>query len=289
MKAFRKILFPTDFSPKANLAFSHAIQIADLSDAEIVVQHVVRDYFQEHSHWATLFDVHELQTCMDGYIEDDLGGLLPKDSGKLRIRSLISKGDPAEEIVAASNVEKADLIVMGSAAGTVTGNVIRMSRRPVVAVSAPMANISEKGLHKPKKILVATDFSNHSRRVIDYAFDLKRIFNAAICLLYVIEPRDAFRWSIQQGHWTHGADKMKEWAGNQLLNLTPDEFLYDPTVMRRVVAGSADQTIPAIARQMGADLTILGIHEQGLVQGLFGTKASRLLPKVETPILTVRI
>jgi Universal stress protein family len=30
------------------------------------------------------------------------------------------------------------------------------------------------------KILVATDFSEHSKRVVEYAFDLKRIFGATM-------------------------------------------------------------------------------------------------------------
>ena len=31
---------------------------------------------------------------------------------------------------------------------------------------------------KIRRILVATDFSEHSKRVVQYAFDLKRIFNS---------------------------------------------------------------------------------------------------------------
>ena len=37
------------------------------------------------------------------------------------------------------------------------------------------------------KILVATDFSTHSKRIVEYAFDLKRVFNASIYMLYVVE------------------------------------------------------------------------------------------------------
>ena len=41
-------------------------------------------------------------------------------------------------------------------------------------------------------ILVATDFSEHSKRVVQYAFDLKRIFDASLYMLYVIETGHAF-------------------------------------------------------------------------------------------------
>ena len=71
MLAFKKILFPTDFSTTAGKALAHAIRLADFDGGEVIVQHVVGNYFVKHPHWATLFDVHELQKYMDGYIDAD--------------------------------------------------------------------------------------------------------------------------------------------------------------------------------------------------------------------------
>ena len=74
--------------------------------------------------------------------------------------------------------------------------------------------------------------------MVEYAFDLKRIFDATIYMLYVIETSHAIDWAIRQGHFVHAMDKMCEWAGYQLVNLTPDEFMKDPTVIRLVKAGT---------------------------------------------------
>jgi nucleotide-binding universal stress UspA family protein len=41
MVAFKKILFPTDFSPNADRALAHAIRLADFDGGEVIVQHVV--------------------------------------------------------------------------------------------------------------------------------------------------------------------------------------------------------------------------------------------------------
>jgi nucleotide-binding universal stress UspA family protein len=100
MVAFKKILFPTDFSPNADKALRHAIRLADIDDGEVIVQHVVGNYFDKHPHWATLFDIHELQKFMDGYVTAHMADILPKDSGDVRVRTLISKGKPADEIAA---------------------------------------------------------------------------------------------------------------------------------------------------------------------------------------------
>jgi nucleotide-binding universal stress UspA family protein len=136
MVAFKKILFPTDFSANADKALAHAIRLADFDNGEVIVQHVVGNYFEKHPHWATLFDVHELQKFMDGYVTAQMAKVVPKNSGKVRIRTLISKGKPADEIAAAADREAVDLVVMGSAKGVVTNKVIRMTGRPVLAVSA---------------------------------------------------------------------------------------------------------------------------------------------------------
>ena len=172
MVAFKKILFPTDFSPNANRALAHAIRLADFDNGEVIVQHVIGDYFERHKHWATLFDVHELQKYMDGYVAAQMGQILPKDAGTVRIRPLISKGKPADAIAAVADAEMVDLVVMGSAKGVITNKVIRMTTRPVMAVSANHPKAEAPRSKTGIKIVVATDFSEHSKRVIQYAFDL---------------------------------------------------------------------------------------------------------------------
>jgi nucleotide-binding universal stress UspA family protein len=290
MVAFKKILFPTDFSPNADRALAHAIRLADFDGGEVIVQHVVSNYFEKHPHWATLFDLREMQKYMGGYVDSHMKNILPGETGGVRIRTEISKGKPAEEIAALAERELVDLVVMGSAKGVVTNKVIRMTNRPVLAVSAAHPNPDEVGLHKVTKILVATDFSVHSRRVIEYAFDLKRIFDATIYMLYVIETSHAIEWAIRQSHFTHAWDKMREWAGNQLVNLTPDEYINDPSVIRLVEQGSPGDTIADVAYEVGADLTILGTHEYGVVhKHLIGTTTDKLLSKTSTPILTVKL
>jgi nucleotide-binding universal stress UspA family protein len=290
MVTFKKILFPTDFSANADKALAHAIRLANFDDGEVIVQHVVDNYFEKHPHWATLFDIHEMQKFMDGYISAHMAKILPAGAGGVLVRPLISKGKPADEITEVADREKVDLVVMGSAKGVVTNKVIRMTNRPVLAVSATQPDVTDAGLCKLTKILVATDFSEHSRRVVQYAFDLKRIFDASIYMLYVIETTHAIEWAIRQGHFIKSMEKMRQWAGNQLVNLTPDEYVKDPNVIRLVEAGSPGDVIADVALEVGADLTILGTHEYGTIhKHLIGTTTDKLLTKTSTAVLTVKL
>lgn len=290
MAAFKKILFPTDFSPNADKALTHAIRLADFDCGEVIVQHVVGNYFEKHPHWATLFDLHELHKCMDGYVDTHMAAILPKGTVNVRVRTVISKGKPADEISELAEREMVDLVVMGSAKGVVTNKVIRLTNRPVMAVSAGQSKKDNSVLHKIDKILVATDFSNHSKKVVQYAFELKRAFDAAIYMLYVIETTGAIEFAIRQTHFVDTIEKMRKWAGNQLVNLTPDEFINDPTVFRLVETGAPGEIIADVASEVGADLTILGTHEYGTVhQHLLGTTTDKLLTRISTPVLTLKL
>jgi nucleotide-binding universal stress UspA family protein len=290
MVPFKKILFPTDFSPNADNALAHAIRLADFGDGEVIVQHVVGDYFERHPHWATLFDVHEMQKQMDRYVEAHMWKILPKEARRVRVRTEISKGKPARAIAALAEEEFVDLVVMGSAKGVVTNKVIRLTKRPVLAVSSNRLNNGEAGLSRLTNILVATDFSEHSKRVVQYAFDLKRIFDASLYMVYVIETGHAIEWALRQGHFLNGTKKMADWANHQLLSMTPDEFVQDPRVIRLVEAGSPGNVIADIAKAVEADVTIVGTHTYSAVQKhLLGTTTDRLLARISTPVLTVKL
>jgi nucleotide-binding universal stress UspA family protein len=285
MVELKKILFPTDFSANSTHALLQAQRLTRF-DGELIVQHVVSNYFDRHPHWTTIFDVHELQKHMDFFIEEEMARTLPALDGSLRIRRVISKGKPAEEIAALAEREVVDMIVMGSAKGVVTNKVIRMTNRPVLAISGSLDLLHDR----PRRILVATDFSDHSKKIVRYAFELKETFGASIYLLYVIETTKAIEFALKQGHLLNAQERMKEWALNQLVNLIPDEAMTDSRVVTIVEAGSPSEMIVRVADEIGADLTILGTHEYGVVQRhLLGTTTDKLLSTLATPLLTVKL
>jgi nucleotide-binding universal stress UspA family protein len=282
MVGFRKILFPTDFSPNAARALFHASRLADVIGGEVIVQHVVSSYFSKHPHVTALFDIHEHQKFLDLYAEMNVAAILPK-----RIRTVISEGKTAEEIARLANSEMVDLIVMGSAKGVVTNKVLRLTNRPVLAVSGSSVKTAEKNAHKISRILVATDFSEHSRKVVKYAFDLKRIFGGSIYLLHVLETSKIVEFAIREAN-LDTMERMRERADNQLLNLVPNEFVRDASVVRLVETGSPSDVIAEVASEIAADLTILGTHDSTVQRYFLGGTTDEVLTKSSTPILAMR-
>src|SRR6516225_7276140 len=208
MTGFSKILFPTDFSETANHALENALYLNGIRD--VIVQHVVSTYFEKHPHWATLFDIHEMQKFMDMYIETEMANVPSQAQGEINYRSVISEGKPAQQIIELADKEKVDLVVMGPARGVITGQVIRASTRPVLAI--PHTNSELRPLQKISKILVTTDCSPYSKRVVDYAFQLKQLIGCELFLLYVLEFSNAIRFGIRQGYFTDAISKTRVWA-----------------------------------------------------------------------------
>lgn len=290
MEGIKRILFPSDFSANADHALLHAVRLADFTEGEIIVQHVVSSYFEQHPHWAALFGVHEMQTELDGYIGTHVMPILDDTAGKIHVRKVISKGETAQQIADIAEKEMVDLVVMGSADGEFTNSVIRLTSRPVLAISMYSDARPAPHMHKINTILVATDFSQHSNRVVRYAFGLRKMFDASVYLVHVIESPKVLEFGIRQSAFFNTVERMRAWAASQLLNLTPDEFINDPKVVRLVEFGSASDRIAEIAEEVGADVTIVGTHEYGsLRKALMGSTTDDLLIKTTNPVLTVKM
>ena len=76
---FERILFPTDFSKDRNSALGRAFQALQFNEREVIVLHVVNNFFGPHAHWASLFDVHALQKKMDFHVETEIKAELRDD------------------------------------------------------------------------------------------------------------------------------------------------------------------------------------------------------------------
>ncbi|WP_414468680.1 universal stress protein [Methanobacterium sp. ACI-7] len=142
------ILMPTDGSKCSKKAAKHALYIADISNANIILLHVV--------------DTHILRLGYAGFFKEDLYNMLmeagkrviedfrkeidiygAKCSKNIRVITKIKDGEPYDEIVKTIEDEDIDLVVMGASGirgidrillGSVTEKVVRKSRAPVLVV-----------------------------------------------------------------------------------------------------------------------------------------------------------
>ncbi len=141
---FKRILFCTDFSENADLAFGFAVEQARrLKDSVLYLLHVVPE--PEAQFWRTyLNEVDDVESKgrqdMDRKISESYRAYLPEG---LDMRVEIRSGADYDQILAFADEIKADLIIMGRQGrsslgkvlfGNVTEKVVRKARCPVLVI-----------------------------------------------------------------------------------------------------------------------------------------------------------
>src|SRR5215467_12860044 len=117
MAGFTKLLFPTDFSKGAEHALENVISLPGVR--EVIVQHVVSTYFEKHSHWTTLFDIHEMQKYMEMYVQTEMAKITSQksNSDSVSCRTIVSEAKPVQQILKLADKERVDLTVMSQYKG----------------------------------------------------------------------------------------------------------------------------------------------------------------------------
>jgi len=136
------ILHPTDFSEQSRPAFDLACSLARDYGATLVVAHVAPPPLALPTEGVVLGPVFEDTAELRARLEQ----VRPADP-RVAVRHRLTIGPPAEEILAAAEEEKADLIVMGTHGrgglsrvlmGSVAEAVLRKAPCPVLTVRVPL-------------------------------------------------------------------------------------------------------------------------------------------------------
>jgi len=143
MVEFKKILFPTDFSPFAEKASEYAVSLAKKYGSKLYVLHVIEQF-------TYIIDIgidFRTQTSLEATARkllDDTVASLSKHG--VDIEGVLRSGNPFAEIVHFASRENIDLIVMATHGrtglehmlmGSVTEKVIRKAPCPVLTIRRP--------------------------------------------------------------------------------------------------------------------------------------------------------
>ena len=138
----------------------------------------------------------------------------------------------------------------------------------------------------PRKVLVATDFSEASDEAIDRAIEMAKQSSAAVEIIHVIELAEEFPFGTTHFEADYGA----LYANVDLqLSRRADRFRQAGLACEtKIVEGSASTEIAARGRAIGADLIVVGTHgRSGLAHAMLGSVAERVVRRASCPVLTV--
>src|SRR5467141_2122192 len=290
------ILCPIDFSEFSVSAYQHALSVAEHYQAKLVAQHIVELWRHPSFDFA----------ASAGLYEESLQAL--RESGKKQLQEFVENhthdeiqpelvvqaGVAADSILSFAQLQKADVIVMGTHGrrgfdrlmlGSVTDRVMRMAPCPVLAASKPPHDsvTASNEQHRPRhlsRILFCTDFSENSERALNYAISATAEYDAELTLLHVLE-------AVPSPAKTEEAIAR---AKEQLDRLIPPEARKTLKIKTAVRIGKPYEQIIQLALEAQIDMVTMAVRGRGALDlAVFGSTTYRVLQLGPCPVLAVHV
>lgn len=184
-------------------------------------------------------------------------------------------GEPASEIVALAQRERANLMVVATHGlsgyrkmilGSTTEDVLRHTEVPVLVVPPPELTPTRPNPSSQDPLLVPVDFKSGSPKAVRAAAGLARTFGAPLLLAHVVAPLkglDRFRAQLD----THNRVQIDR-AQQQMQQLVSESGVRE-RIETIVVTGSPADRISELAVARGVQLIVMRLRGE---EGLLGTR-----------------
>jgi nucleotide-binding universal stress UspA family protein len=298
MLRFKKILFPTDFSPCANHALKYSLLLAEKYQAKLTLFHAIIMFMDDPNNPDYRFpDLSETYNQIEKVCDRCFQQVMD-ESQKVDIDKVVVRGiSPADEILRYAEENDISLIVMGTCGrsalgrfffGSTAEKVVRHSHCPVLTVLEEPTEYIKTG--KYDKILLPTDYSDTSKKAIPWAVSLAENHDAELILLHSIEE------NIPPQYYAGGVasifelDRELKKRATKALDLFMEEVKGKKIKIKKVVVeGKSDEEIVNYAKKNNVDLIVLASHgHSGIERVLLGSTTERVVRKAPCPVLTVK-
>jgi nucleotide-binding universal stress UspA family protein len=186
--------------------------------------------------------------------------------------------------------------VLGGAGRVMVGEaldrVLSESRGPILITPEPhpaskarVLERGETGAQEGPAVLVATDGSEVSLRAGEYAVRLADGLGAKLFALYIVDERLAFHGGIHYGELVERLSEEGREATGKVRALAEEA---GAECEELIVSGRPDQSILAVAEELGADPIVLGAEGMsGLEHALIGSVSEEVLRHANRTVLVV--
>jgi nucleotide-binding universal stress UspA family protein len=287
MITITKILCPVDFFPASDAAVNYAAGLAENYAATIHLLHVVTPVPVGAYEYA--FDATEIMKSLEKRSMAEMKELVERTKkAGVAAEAELRVGDVYEEIKAAIEEVKPDLIVMGTHGrrgverwfmGSTTEKLLRHSPVPLVTISAA----GEKSFAAPRfgRILVTTDFSEGTPDALAYAFSVAQENESQVTLLHVVHDVAADLSGKYHESLINGVRK-------QLDEMVPAEAKNWCNIVTRIETGVPYRIILRTLENEKVDLLVMNIHGKGMLdRALLGSTAERVVRAASCPVMLI--
>jgi nucleotide-binding universal stress UspA family protein len=140
-----------------------------------------------------------------------------------------------------------------------------------------------------KKILVPTDFSEHSNRVLQSAIMIARKFEAAIEVVFVVESLDAYAgFAVPHLPLENLEKDLLERAKRKMAEFIEEHVAHDVPHASAVLNGNVPGEIVRHAKATDCDMIMIGTQTcKGTEKALFGSVTERVIKTAHCPVLSM--
>jgi universal stress protein A len=164
---------------------------------------------------------------------------------------------------------------------------LELNRRDDPLLDAAARTAANPAL-KLKRILVPIDFSECSKKALEYAVPLAREHEAAITLLYVVPPAYG-AGEYGEINYAQLEASMRQDGEKALAKLAAFELPGNVTADTLVRVGSPSREIIETAADLPADLIVISTHGRtGLKHVFLGSVAEHVVQRAPCPVFVVR-
>ena len=142
-----------------------------------------------------------------------------------------------------------------------------------------MENISEKKYND--LVLIPTDFSEVCENAINHGAELAKFLGYKVCLLHVVNSETKSKLKKENLDLTSIVKQLK-----QLKAVYQKKF--NITIETVAVEGTIFTAIHEVARQLKANIMVLGTHGKKGMQKVFGSYALRVVLESPVPVIVVQ-
>lgn len=280
MKALeiKNILTPTDFSATASLAIEHSAFMARMSRATLHLLHVIKiaEFTYSINNPVTLTNnLEELEDFCHGKL-NTLAAELNVKYG-IEVKTVVTKGNPAEEIEMAVATHHIDIVIMGTHGASgfneyfIGSNAHKTIKRCTCPVITLRADSKKTGF---QHIVLPVENSYHSLEKVNRTIDLAKLYAAKIHLLGVRHDDEEL-----------ALKKFNIMIENVESVIAHAGVAYDKTIIDGDHLG--EQTLK-FAKKMNADLiVVLADKESELNDTPFGALAKQMVNHSKIPVLSI--
>lgn len=317
------IMCAVDFSDFTDDIFAYSVALCKEFNAKLFLVHVIIDVAALFEHNETSLDAETLHRSHIRNAQRLLGDLVKEATIENEI--IITKGDPADEILRIALKEKTDMVITaihGKSGikrlliGSVTEKLMKTLHCPLLVLHTQDHDFTPRGDYemKLKKILVGCDFSPDSKLAFDYGLSLAQEYQAELYLTHVIKPTEYIELKASDyinvipgsyANWRSSnyfeiqkkvteenrekIDKLRNSLERQLYFMLPEECRSWCTTHTTLLSGEPYKELIKHAKVQEIDMIVLGIRGHTLWEKLMvGSTTDRVIRHAPCPVLAVR-